>query len=207
MRSVLVYLALATTAWSARLYSSYDFDPLEHLSGTTPYYEPSDPPRDPAPPPGCSVTRAAYLVSHAAINANDFDYETYLEPFLQKLDNQSVDWSSIPALSFLADWSEPNFSELEQLTRTGKLEAAKLGVTISHKYRHLRLPQRVWSATAERVVKSASSLIRGLEAEDDTINLVEIYEGEEAGGDSLTPDKACPAFSSSAGSEQEMVCT
>ena len=63
------------------LYSSYSFNALEHLAGNSPYFEPVDNPgRQPDPPRGCSVTRAAYLVRHAAINANDFDYEEYLEP-------------------------------------------------------------------------------------------------------------------------------
>jgi acid phosphatase len=45
--------------------STYSFDPLQHLAGIAPYFEPSDPPLDPAPPQGCNVTRAAYLVRHA----------------------------------------------------------------------------------------------------------------------------------------------
>ncbi|ETN38138.1 uncharacterized protein HMPREF1541_07762 [Cyphellophora europaea CBS 101466] len=203
MLLVQLVLSFASAATAATLYSTYEFDPLEHLAGTAPYFEPSDPPRDPAPPQGCSVTRAAYLVRHAAINANDFDYETYIEPFLDKLGNKSVDWSSSPELAFLGDWIPPNFSEAEQLTRTGKLEAAQLGVTMSYRYSNLRLPERVWASTAERTVKSAQGLIRGLEVEDDTINLVEVYEGEEDGANSLTAYESCPQYSSSSGSDQE----
>jgi hypothetical protein len=86
---MLSYLALlpAAYAWQQRpLYSDYSFNPLEHLAGIAPYYEPNDPPRDPLPPQGCSVTQAAYLVRHAAINANSFDYETYLETFKSNVD-------------------------------------------------------------------------------------------------------------------------
>ena len=66
MRSSLPIAALAS---AATLYDTYNFNPLEHLAGISPYFEPGDPPRDPTPPEGCSVTRAAYLVRHAAINA------------------------------------------------------------------------------------------------------------------------------------------
>lgn len=185
------------------LYSSYQFNPLQHLSGIAPYFEPEDPPKDPYPPQGCSVTRAAYLVRHAAINANDFDYEEYLEPFISKFNNNSgVNWSQIPELSFLADWIPPQFSEEEQLTRTGKLEAAQLGVSISYRYPNFSLPERVWSSTAERTVASAKGLIRGLETEDNQINLVEVYEGDESGANTLTPYSSCPAYHSSTGSNQ-----
>jgi hypothetical protein len=184
------------------LYSQYQFNPLEHLAGIAPYFEPSDPPRDPLPPQGCEVDRVAYLVRHAAINANDFDYETYLEPFTDKLKNTTVEWSKIPELAFLSKWSPPKLEEQERVTRSGKLEAAQLGVQISFRYPNLRLPKRVWASTAERTVVSAQGLIRGLQPDDGQINLVQVYEGKESGADSLTPYKACPAYSSSRGSEQ-----
>lgn len=205
MARIIQYLGFASTVAAATLYSSYEFNPLEHLSGVAPYFEPADPPRDPNPPRGCTVTRAAYLVRHAAINANDFDFENYIQPFLDKLGNKTVDWSQSPALSFLADWIAPAIAEEEQLTRTGRLEAAQLGLTVSYRYPNLRLPQRVWASTAERTVKSAEGFIRGLEVEDGTINLVQIYEGEEDGANSLTTYESCPKYSSSAGSDQESV--
>ncbi|KHN98480.1 Histidine acid phosphatase, eukaryotic [Metarhizium album ARSEF 1941] len=185
------------------LYSSYSFNPLQHLAGIAPYYEPADPPRDPNPPQGCAVTRAAYLVRHAAINANDFDYEQYLQPFLEKLGNSTVDWSKIPQLSFLATWEAPSFGEQELLTRTGKVEAGQLGLSISYRYPKLRLPQRVWTSSAERTVQSARGFVRGLEMDDNTINVVEISEGKEAGADSLTPYKSCKGYSAAAGSKQQ----
>jgi len=200
---VLLSAALTTQALSQQpLYSTYSFDPLQHLAGIAPYFEPSDPARDPAPPQGCAVTRAAYLVRHAAINANDFDYESYLEPFSDKLKNTSVDWRTIPELAFLAKWSPPKISEQEQLTRTGKLEAAQLGVQLSYRYQDLRLPKNVWTSSAERTVVSAESFIRGIEMEEDQINLVTIAESKEAGADSLTPYSSCPNYSGSAGSKQ-----
>ncbi|KAL3960762.1 hypothetical protein ACCO45_005879 [Purpureocillium lilacinum] len=170
------------------LYSSYSFNALEHLAGNSPYFEPVDNPgRQPDPPRGCSVTRAAYLVRHAAINANDFDYEEYLEPFLEKLGNATK-----------TDWART-----ELLTRTGKVEAAQLGLSLSYRYPKLRLPKRVWTSTAERTVQSAKGLVRGLELDDDTINVVEVHEGKQAGADSLTPYKSCKGYASDTGSDQQ----
>lgn len=185
------------------LYSSYSFNPLEHLAGIAPYFEPADPPRDPNPPQGCSVTRVAYLVRHAAINGNDFDYEEYIEPFLNKLGNSTVDWSKIPELAFLGKWEPPSHDELELLTRTGKFEAAQLGLSISYRYPKLRLPQRVWTSSPERTVQSARGLVRGLEMDDNTINVVEVEESKKAGANSLTPYQSCKGYSSAAGSDQQ----
>lgn len=184
--------------------AAYSFKPLQHLAGIAPYFEPADPPASPAPPQGCTVTRAAYLVRHAAIEANDFDYEEYLQPFLQKLSNTTVEWGNAsPALAFLSTYKAPlSDKDVELLTREGKLEATQLGVDISFRYPDLRLLQRVWASSANRTVKSAQALIRGLEMEDNQINLVQIYESDEGGADTLTPYKSCPAYSSSFGSDQ-----
>ncbi|PQE26089.1 histidine acid phosphatase protein [Rutstroemia sp. NJR-2017a BBW] len=130
MRSSAVLFSLALQATNVLSHSpnSYSFDPLEHLAGTAPPFDPQDPETDPAPPQGCNVTRAAYLVRHAAIYANDFDYEEYIEPFVQKLGNTTVNWSTIPDLSFLSSWKAPiSDPEIEMLTRSGKLEATGLG--------------------------------------------------------------------------------
>jgi len=201
--SLLLSTALAQT--QQPLYSTYTFNPLQHLAGIAPYFEPADPPRDPSPPQGCEVTRAAYLVRHAAINANDFDYEEYLEPFTKKLQNTTVDWSKIPELSFLSTWQPPKIQEEERVTRTGKLEAAQLGVQLSYRYQNLRLPKRVWASTAERTTVSAEGFIRGLETDDNEIDMVTVYEGKKAGADSLTPYSSCTKYSSSAGSDQQSV--
>ncbi|KAL0943267.1 histidine acid [Colletotrichum truncatum] len=200
-------LPLVAYTSALTLYSTYKFNPLEHLGGIAPYFEPQDPPSSPDVPQGCTAERAAYLVRHAAIYANDFDFEEYIEPFLEKFQNNtSIDWNRVPHLSFLADW-EPPVSEAETsiLTRVGRLEATQLGVDLEFRYPKLKLPQRVWTSSAERTYKSAQSLVRGLEMDDDTMNVVSIYESKESGANSLTPYKACPAYSSSAGSEQSAV--
>ncbi|KAJ6164594.1 hypothetical protein N7470_003266 [Penicillium chermesinum] len=155
------------------LASSYRFNPLEHSSGIAPYFTPHDPPLEASPPQGCNVTRAAYLVRHAAIYANDFDYETYIEPFLEKL------------------------------TRVGLQEARSLGVTLNKRYAHLKKPTKLWSSTAERTVKSAQGFIEGFtNNRTKLLNLTQVAESKKAGADSLTPYKACSAHSSSYGSDQ-----
>ncbi|KAL1639894.1 hypothetical protein SLS58_007481 [Diplodia intermedia] len=188
------------------LYSpdDYEFDPLEHLAGIAPYFSPQDPPLDPAPPQGCNVTRAAYLVRHAAIYANDFDYESYIEPFTEKLANTSADFSSSQALSFLSTWQDPVVEDrdMEQLTKIGTLEAMSLGVELARRYPGFGTPKKVWTSTAERTVKSAQALISGLDRTSNMSSLTQIAEEKTTGADSLTPYKACPAYSSSRGSEQ-----
>ncbi|OLN88271.1 Acid phosphatase PHO1 [Colletotrichum chlorophyti] len=200
-------LPLVACSSASALYSTYSFNPLEHLGGIAPYFEPQDPPSSPDAPLGCTAERAAYLVRHAAIYANDFDFEEYIEPFIEKLENNTgIDWSKVPYLNFLADWEAPvSEAEAEILTRVGRLEATRLGVDLEFRYPNLKKPKKVWTSSAERTYKSAQSLVRGLENDDDTMNVVSIYESKESGADSLTPYKACPGYSSSAGSEQSAV--
>lgn len=148
--------------------------------------------------------RAAYLSRHAAIYSNDFDNEEYIEPFLAKLENHTgVNWSNIPSLSFLADWTAP-FSKAEEelLTRAGKLEATQLAISLSFRYPNLRLPKRVWTSSADRTAESAQALVRGFELQENTINVVSIYESKEAGANTLTPYKSCPAYAGATGSKQ-----
>lgn len=204
--STFLSLALCASTALSSPSNSYKFDPLKHLAGVAPPFDPLDPPSDPAPPQGCNVTRAAYLVRHAAIFANDFDYETYIEPFIEKLSNTTVDWSKVPVLSFLATWQNPiTDAEQEMVTRAGKLEATKLGVDIAQKYQGLRIPKKIWASTAERTTKSAKSFASGLALDPDDITVEQVYEGEEDGANSLTAYDSCPAYSSSAGSDQSTV--
>lgn len=206
MYSILLSVALLAVGAISHSPNSYSFNPLQHLAGTAPPFDPLDPPLDPSPPQGCNVTRAAYLVRHAAIFANDFDYETYIEPFVQKLSNTTVNWTTIPTFSFLSTWQNPiTDAEQEMLTRAGKLEATKLGVDIAQRYQALRTPEKIWTSTAERTVKSAKSLTQGLADDASDIQVIEISEGEEEGANSLTPYESCPAYSSSAGSKQSTV--
>jgi hypothetical protein len=143
------------------------------------------------------------LIRHAAIYANDFDYEEYIEPFIQKLQNTSSNWQSAGPLAFLSSWQSPIADQdEEQLTQVGSLEAQTLGVQLSQRYLGFRPPPKVWSSTAERTTKSATSFIEGLVRRSNETQLVEIAEGKNESANSLTPYSSCPAYSSSRGSEQ-----
>ncbi|KAJ6782718.1 hypothetical protein PWT90_04988 [Aphanocladium album] len=199
----LAALPLAASVSASALYSTYDFNPLHHLTGIAPYFEPQDPPSSPDAPQGCTAERAAYLVRHAAIYANDFDYDEYIEGFVEKLGNSSVDWTKVPELSFLAGWSPPvSDAEVSLLTRVGRLEATQLGVDLNFRYPNFSVPRQIWTSSASRTLQSAKSLARGLEKEESSVKVHSIYESKEGGADNLTPYKACPAYSSSAGSDQ-----
>ena len=123
-----LYLFLASVA---PVLSSSHFNLLEHSASVAPYFTSNDPPLQSSPPQGCNVTRAAYLVRHAAIYANDFDYEKYLEPFVKKLQNATQKWTSTKKHKFLSNWSASVDDEnLEKLTRAGLHEARKMGVDL-----------------------------------------------------------------------------
>lgn len=176
------------------------FDPLQHLAGIAPYFE--APVLDPKPPQGCNVTRAAYLVRHAAIYANDFDYEEYIEPFTEKLKNTTANWRGAGPLAFLQHWESPiSDEELEDLTSVGRLQAYKLGVDVRLRYPGFKDPKAVWTSSAERTELSASSFIDGLVADSNGTSRVTVPENKAEGADSLTPYKGCPQYSSSYGSD------
>ncbi|PYH88912.1 histidine acid phosphatase [Aspergillus ellipticus CBS 707.79] len=180
---------------------AYHFNPFQHSAGIAPYFTPNDPPIPPSPPQGCNVTRAAYRVRHAAIYANDFDYETYIEPFIQKLHNTTQNWTDTDALSFLSTWTAPITEDhLEMLTRVGLQEATNLGASFRQRYPSLKT-NKVWSSTADRTVKSAQGFISGYTNNETHVDLIEVPESSSVGADSLTPYKSCPAYSSSYGSE------
>ncbi|KAB8071270.1 histidine phosphatase superfamily, partial [Aspergillus leporis] len=184
--------------------SSESFNPLNHLAGIAPYRTIKDPPLDPSPPQGCNVTKAAYLIRHAAIYANDFDYETYLEPFVKKLRNTTQDWSKTTDLQFLENWTAPVDEEhLEKITKVGYKEAVDLGVNFRTRYAGLRHPTKVWSSSADRTTKTADGFIKGYTLNHtEGMRLVEVKEKKGTGVDSLTPYKSCPAYSGSYGSDQ-----
>jgi hypothetical protein len=185
--------------------AAYSFDPLEHLAGIAPYFE--RPVLDPKAPQGCNVTRASMLVRHAAIYGNDYDFESVIEPFVEKLKNTSVDWRRAGSLDFLATWESPiKEEELEDLTSIGKLESYKLGVDVHLRYPGLKRPSKVWTSTAERTELSAESFINGLSSSSNSTQRVSVREDAARGADSLTPYKGCPKYSSSYGSNQSSVC-
>ncbi|KAI6713982.1 hypothetical protein JHW43_003532 [Diplocarpon mali] len=204
--STLASLALLITGALSNPPNSYHFNPLEHLAGVTPPFDPLDPPLDPAPPRGCNVTRAAILSRHSSIKANEFDWENFIHPFVQKLSQNPVDWSKIPTLSFLATWKPPRgLHEKGALSLDGKSEATRLGVDVSQRYQKLRVPPKIWTAGATRVVESAHSFAMGMADNPRDIKVVELYEGKQDAANSLTPYKGCPRYKAGAGNERASV--
>lgn len=200
-RHHILFLALSHLSGSA-----HTFNPLEHLSGTTPYFEPEASPLLPKPPQCCNITRAAYLIRHAAIYANDFDYEAYIEPFVAKLTTSSIDWSRSRSLSFLATWQCPiKPSDQEELTQAGELESQKLGLEIAQQYPVLRPSKMVWTSQSERTVRSARPFVEGLVRYKNETSVVEVSEGKHEGANSLEPYKSCRGYESSSGASQSKV--
>ncbi|KAI0730884.1 phosphoglycerate mutase-like protein [Earliella scabrosa] len=151
----------------------YEFNVLEHLAGISPYFDSPGVQLDPSPPVGCRVNKATYMVRHSNIYANDFDYETYIEPFLSKLANYSDKsvFTQTPDLAFLANYTSPITNEtaqLEEVTPSGLEAAAAFGGVVKHLYSNLlndteaQAVFRVWAASADRDVDTANSFIDGL---------------------------------------------
>ncbi|KAI0332669.1 phosphoglycerate mutase-like protein [Cubamyces sp. BRFM 1775] len=189
----------------------YRFDVLEHLAGIAPYFDSPGVQLDPHPPDGCSVTKATYIVRHSNIYANDFDYETYLSPFLSKLANYSDRpvFARTADLAFLANYTSPITNETEQIekmTPSGGEAAAAFAGVIKKTYPNLLNSTssradafRIWAASASRDVDTAKAFIQGL---GNNATLVIVNEGEEDSADSLTPHISCPTFDASMGSVQ-----
>lgn len=184
------------------------FDPLKHLGGTTPphSFDPTSSPLDPGLPQGCQATRIAYLVRHAAIHSNDFEFRSVIGPFVEKLKKSKVDWSSTPNMAFLSTWTSPILSQEQgKLSRAGKLQAMDFGVELAHRYFYLRTPTKIWSASSERTMLSAEFFIRGLAVNASKVSLVGVFEGKKDGANSLSPYISCPAYNRAGGAKQSLV--
>ncbi|KAI0718054.1 phosphoglycerate mutase-like protein [Cerioporus squamosus] len=189
----------------------YQFNVLEHLAGISPYFDSPGVNLDPSPPDGCTVSKATYIVRHSNIYANDFDYETYLQPFLSKLANftDKSAFTQSPDLAFLANYTSPITNETEQIekmTPSGGEAAAAFAGVIKQLYPKLINSTdvqagafRIWAASASRDVDTANAFIGGL---GNNASLVVVNEGEEDSANSLTPHTSCPAFDASMGSVQ-----
>ncbi|KAI1097397.1 histidine acid phosphatase [Jackrogersella minutella] len=194
---LLGFFSLVSRAW-ATLYSPYSFNPLEHLGRVSPYFEPRDAqPYSPDIPQGCQVARAAYLSRHGAINVNDDDYEDWIAPFLSKFQSHTgTDWINIPPLNFLAHYSSPFApgDEPETPTRIGELEATQLAIDITIRYPTLKPPSRVWASAPSRTFISGQAFVRGIQTDDNPVDLIAVGEGNGGGANSLVPYQACPVY-------------
>jgi len=144
------------------------------------------------PPPGCKVTAASYLVRHAALYANDNDYETYIEPFLARwAAAKGKGWSG--PLSFMKRWRNPiddPENQMEQITPTGAHDATKVGKHLLKHYPHLiSTVKKINHDKKSRTKDTARAFAKAFPQH---VKLVEI--SEEGEFHSTIPHKYCPAF-------------
>lgn len=194
-------------------YGSYKFNVLQHLSGIAPYFESQSDQLSPDPPRDCIVSKAVYQIRHGAIYANEFDYMSTIEPFLQRLKNsfEYVNFSNSMDLIFLTRWTSPISNSQEQVAQVSKLgfnEAFNLGTRLAYRYPHL-MPMKkdkffkVWASDSNRTRRSGDAIFAGLFSGHETIGqVVSVSEDKSQGANTLAPTKTCPKFDVTKGTPQ-----
>lgn len=224
--SISALLTIAAAASQISLHPAshsqdYKFDALLHLPGISPYFDAIGFGLQHKAPLDCHVTVATYLVRHAAIYANDYDYEEFIEPFLKKLDSTYPSSSSSSlyhryinaitdklsgrkregwtgSLSFFSKWRTPITSpstQLEKITPQGFKDAKKVGKHLLSLYPEL-VPtmKRIYADKKSRTQDTAKAFIQAFP------QAVEIHEITTNGSfHSQIPHKHCGAFSKKEG--------
>ncbi|OWP03396.1 hypothetical protein B2J93_7414 [Marssonina coronariae] len=187
----------------------YKFDPLLHLPGISPYFDAIGFGLSHDPPRHCEVTAASYLIRHAAIYANDDDYEVYIEPFLKKLSStcntssgkSRTGWKG--PLSFFDNWKNPiddPDSQLEQITPQGIKDSKKVGKHLLSRYPKLvPTTKRIYADKKSRTKDTAAAFIKIFPQE---IDIVEINLNRSSFS-SQDPHKACKRFSKDPGDHEQ----
>ncbi|CAI6013635.1 unnamed protein product [Clonostachys chloroleuca] len=181
----------------------YQFDPLLHLPGISPYFDAVGFGLSHAAPDGCTVTAASYLIRHAAIYANDAEYEDYIKPFLYNLEKHRGGFSG--PLEFLNKWYSPiEEDHLEDVTPSGKNDARKVGQHLVKRYPHLASSvKRVIADTKARTYDTAKAFLQEF-PEDGNIEISRFDKKELNNGTrALLPHKACSKFSKFPGTDQQ----
>nr|KAK5446054.1 hypothetical protein LTR18_003973 [Exophiala xenobiotica] len=179
----------------------YKFDELLHLPGISPYFDALGFGLEHFPPPGCTVTAASYLIRHAAIYANDDEYEKYIKPFLYKLEQHRSGWSG--PLEFMSGWVSPVLEDkLEDVTPSGKEDAMKVGAHLVKRYPNLApTVKRILADKKSRTYDTAQAFVRAF-PEPSEIEVVRITQNTNGSMDSLIPHKSCAAFTKEPGTEE-----
>lgn len=215
LRQATALLTFATTATTALQLQSqipiraqdhsqgYQFDPLLHLPGTSPYFDAVGFGLEHRAPEGCKVNAASYLIRHGAIYANDDEYEDFIKPFLYKLEKHRGGFSG--PLEFLNRWQSPiDENHLEDITPSGLNDSENVGRHLFKRYPDLA-PNvtRVVADLKARTYDTAKAFIKGLTNPDDVeivrFNKKKLNDGTRA----LLPHKACSAFSKSPGTKEQ----
>jgi hypothetical protein len=178
---------------------NYQFDPLLHLPGISPYFDAVGFGLRHSAPLDCNVTAASYLIRHAAIYANDADYDTYIKPFLWKLEKHRGRWSG--PLEFLNHWHSPiDEDRLEEITPSGAVDAVNVGKHLLARYPDLvPTTKKILADKKPRTYDTAKAFVRAF-PHAESIEVVKVLK--EVNGPSLIPHKSCPAFSKEPGSSQ-----
>ncbi|PMD36587.1 phosphoglycerate mutase-like protein [Hyaloscypha variabilis F] len=192
----------------------YKFDPLLHLPGISPYFDAIGSGLSHAAPKHCEVTAASYLVRHAAIYANDDDYETFIEPLIKKLNSTYTStlynkkrkgWNG--PLSFFDKWEDPiddPHNQLEQITPQGIKDSKKVGKHLLSRYPKLvRTTKRVYADKKARTKDTAAAFVKVFPQK---IEVVEINLNRSS-FHAQDPHKACKAFSKKPGNDELGVFT
>ncbi|CCD54233.1 similar to histidine acid phosphatase [Botrytis cinerea T4] len=186
----------------------YKFDPLLHLPGISPYFDAVGPGLNHDAPRLCEVTAASYLVRHAAIYANDNDYETYIEPFLKKLDStyatksgrKRQGWTG--PLSFFGKWQTPiddPKNQMEQITPQGIKDSKKVSKHLLSRYPKLvPTTKRIYADKKSRTQDTAKAFGSIFPQK---VEIVEIGTNRSS-FHSQVPHKACDAFTKKPGDEE-----
>lgn len=148
---------------------------------------------------GCNVTAASYLIRHAAIYGNDGDYETYIKPFLWKMEQHRGSWTG--PMEFLNRWHSPIIEDkLEKITPSGAEDALKVGKHLLARYpRLVPTTKKIVADHKSRTYDTAKAFVGAFKHADE-IEVVRVEK--EVNGPSLIPHKACPAFSKEPGSKE-----
>jgi hypothetical protein len=208
VQSFVFVSALQIPLFSQSHTEGYKFDPLLHLPGISPYFDAIGSGLSHEAPRNCKVTAASYLVRHAAIYANDDDYEQYIEPFIKKLAQaaeerswgKTEDWTG--PLAFFNKWKNPiddPKSQLEQITPQGVKDAQKVGKHLLSRYPDLvPTTKRIYADKKSRTKDTAKAFAQVFPQD---VEIVEIGLNRTS-FHSQDPHKACHNFSKKPGNAE-----
>lgn len=183
----------------------YKFNPLLHLPGISPYFDAIGAGLSHEAPRNCEVTAASYLVRHAAIYANDNDYEKYMEPFIKKLNStekgkKREGWTG--PLEFFNTWKNPIDNpkkQLEEITPQGAKDSTAVGKHLLSRYPKL-IPtvKTIYSDMKTRTQDTAIAFVKSFKQK---IELVQVDDSDHS-FHAQNPHKACKAFTKTPGDSE-----
>jgi hypothetical protein len=211
--SLTSYFAACASAYTAQIpllplshTQGYKFDPLLRLPGISPYFDAIGAGLNHKAPRQCRITAASYLVRHAAIYAQDNDYETYIQPILKKIDStytlsgeRREGWTG--PLALFEKWTSPITdpdSQLEEITPEGVKDSKRVAKHLLSKYPTLvPTTKRIYADKKTRTQDTAKAFaaVFPQEVEVVQINLTESFHAQ-------VPHKACDAFSKEPGDRE-----